>query len=116
MHAPIVLRLTARLRRYWLAVAAAYICLLGSVGFTILVPWLVRAVIDRGIDLDSSGVPHGNTRELVIFGVLIVVASAARGAFAYGQSYMAEYLSQRVAYDLRNDLYAHIQQLSFAFH
>ena len=59
MHVPVVLRLMARLRSYWWAVALAYLALLGSVAFTILVPWLVRAVIDRGIDLDANGVPHG---------------------------------------------------------
>ena len=116
MHGPVVLRLMARLRRYWWAVALAYLALLGSVAFTILVPWLVRAVIDRGIGLDASGVPHGSTRQLVVYAVLIVLASAARGAFAYAQSYMAEFLSQRVAYDLRNDLYERIQRLSFSFH
>ncbi|MGE0540445.1 MAG: ABC transporter ATP-binding protein [Dehalococcoidia bacterium] len=116
MTLPVVLRLALRLRRYWWAVVLAYLALLGSVGFTILIPWLVRAVIDRGIDLDSNGVPQGSVRQLIVLAGLIVLASALRGVFAYCQSYMAEFLSQRVAYDLRNDLYEHIQRLSFSFH
>jgi len=112
----VVLRLMLRLRRYWWAVILAYAALLGSVGFTILVPWLVREVIDRGIDLNSEGVPQGSVRQLVLLALLIVLASLLRGALAYGQSYMAEFLSQRVAYDLRNELYERIQRLSFAFH
>ncbi len=73
---PVVLRLVLRLRRYWWAVILAYGALLGSVGFTILVPWLVRAVIDRGIDLGPDGVPRGSTRELILYASLIVAASA----------------------------------------
>jgi ABC-type multidrug transport system fused ATPase/permease subunit len=36
--------------------------------------------------------------------------------FAFLQAYWAEKNSQAVAYDLRNDLYAKIQQLSFSYH
>ena len=116
MRLPVVLRLVLRLRCYWWAAALAYVCLVGSVAFTILIPWLVKQVIDRGIDLDESGVALGSTRKLALYASLIVAASTLRGAFAYGQSYMAEYLSQRAAYDLRNDLYERIQRLSFSFH
>ncbi len=112
----IILRLLARLRRSWWVVVLAYLCLLGSVAFTVVVPKLVELVIDRGIALDARGVPHGSTTRLALYAGLIVVAAAARGLFAYGQSYLAEVLSQRVAYQLRNELYDRIQRLSFSFH
>ncbi len=112
----IVLRLLARLRRSWWVVALAYLCLLGSVGFTVVVPKLVELVIDQGIALDARGVPHGSTPRLAFYAGLIVLAAGVRGLFAYGQSYLAEMLSQRVAYQLRNELYDRIQRLSFSFH
>jgi len=46
----------------------------------------------------------------------IVVFAALRGVFAFLQAYWAEKNSQAVAYDLRNDLYAKIQTLSFSYH
>ena len=46
----------------------------------------------------------------------IVVFAALRGAFAFLQAFWAEKNSQAVAYDLRNDLYAKIQNLSFSYH
>ncbi|MBI4314331.1 MAG: ABC transporter ATP-binding protein [Chloroflexi bacterium] len=49
-------------------------------------------------------------------GIAIVVFAALRGVFAFLQAYWAERNSQSVAFDLRNDLYAKIQRLSFSYH
>lgn len=48
--------------------------------------------------------------------LFIVLFSVLRGVFAFLQAYWAEKNSQAVAYDLRNDLYAKIQRLSFSYH
>lgn len=48
--------------------------------------------------------------------ILIIIFAALRGIFAFLQAYWAEKNSQSVAYDLRNDLYAKIQNLSFSYH
>jgi ATP-binding cassette subfamily B multidrug efflux pump len=53
---------------------------------------------------------------LIQAGVLIVVFSVLRGIFAFLQSYWAERNSQAVSFDMRNDLYAKIQRLSFSYH
>jgi ATP-binding cassette, subfamily B, multidrug efflux pump len=46
----------------------------------------------------------------------ILVFAVLRGLFAFLQAFWAEKNSQAVAYDLRNDLYAKIQNLSFSYH
>jgi len=48
--------------------------------------------------------------------VAIIIFAALRGIFAFLQAFWAEKNSQAVAYDLRNDLYAKIQNLSFSYH
>ncbi len=48
--------------------------------------------------------------------IAIVIFAALRGVFAFLQAFWAEKNSQSVAYDLRNDLYAKIQNLSFSYH
>jgi ATP-binding cassette subfamily B protein len=48
--------------------------------------------------------------------VAILIFAILRGVFSFLQAFWAEKNSQSVAYDLRNDLYAKIQQLSFAYH
>jgi ATP-binding cassette subfamily B protein len=53
---------------------------------------------------------------LVISAVVIVLFAIFRGVFSFLQAYWAERNSQNVAYDLRNDLFAKIQRLSFSYH
>ena len=53
---------------------------------------------------------------LIRAGVAIVLFAATRALFAFLQTYWAERNSQSVAFDLRNDLYAKIQRLSFSYH
>jgi len=48
--------------------------------------------------------------------IAIIIFAALRGIFAFLQAFWAEKNSQAVAYDLRNDLYAKIQNLSFSYH
>jgi len=49
-------------------------------------------------------------------GLMIVGFADLRGVFSFLQAYWAERNSQAMAYDLRNDLYAKIQRLSFSYH
>jgi ATP-binding cassette subfamily B protein len=52
----------------------------------------------------------------VIALVSIIIFAVLRGLFSFLQAFWAEKNSQAVAYDLRNDLYAKIQRLSFSYH
>jgi len=53
---------------------------------------------------------------LLIAGLAIFGFALLRGIFAFLQAYWAERNSQDVAFDLRNDLFAKIQNLSFSYH
>ncbi len=53
---------------------------------------------------------------LVALAVGVVAFAALRGVFVFLQAYWAERNSQSVAFDLRNDLFAKIQRLSFSYH
>jgi ATP-binding cassette subfamily B protein len=55
-------------------------------------------------------------RALMTAIVFIVLFAILRGVFSFLQAFWAEKNSQAVAYDLRNDLYAKIQNLSFSYH
>jgi ATP-binding cassette subfamily B protein len=59
----------------------------------------------------------GNAPRALITALVAIIGFAIlRGLFSFLQAFWAEKNSQSVAYDLRNDLYAKIQQLSFAYH
>ncbi len=86
-----------------------FACMFLSTGFALALPTLLAWVID-------VGVRHGNRGELVLAAVGILITSSLRGLFAYGQGYLSQAISQYVAYDLRAQIYDHLQRLSFAYH
>ena len=53
---------------------------------------------------------------LIAAAAAIVAFAALRGLFSFLQTFWAERNSQTVAFDLRNDLFAKIQRLSFSYH
>ena len=64
------------------------------------------------LNADKVSAPN----DLVRAALFIVGFAALRGLFAFLQAFWAEKNSQSVAFDLRNDLYAKIQRLSFSYH
>ena len=61
-------------------------------------------------DLDSA------TRTLINAGLIVVLFAIARGLFTFAQTYWSQVLSQNLAFELRNDIFAKIQRLSFSYH
>ena len=112
--------------RYRRVAAMAYASLFVSTLAQLMVPQLVQATIDtitRGGALSAAptNAPMPFTRAdletwLIAAGIGIVGFAAMRGLFAFSQSYNAERASQGVAFDLRNELFAKIQRLSFSYH
>src|SRR6185503_18971436 len=81
-----------------------------------VVPQLVRIIIDSfvgGAQVQTGSA--GAIQTLVGAMVAIVVFSIVRALFAFGQQYNAERISQNVAFDFRNQLFAKIQRLSFSY-
>lgn len=58
----------------------------------------------------------GAPNTILTAALLIVGFSVVRGLFAFLSAYWAEKNSQGVAFDMRNDLFAKIQNLSFSYH
>jgi ATP-binding cassette subfamily B protein len=116
---PVPLRLLSYAWPYKNRIVLVWGAMAGLVLFQLLGPWLVGYAIDTGLDIsgeDGFEVASGSTRTLLIAALLIVGAAAARGIFQYFQTFNAEWLAQRAAYDMRNDIYDHLQRLSFAYH
>ena len=95
-------------RQKWYLVGA-YITMSGATLSSMAVPLLLGNAIDGALE---SGVQ----RQLLLLALAILAVSALRGIFGYGQSYLAEAVSQRAAYELRNDIFRKLQNLSFGFH
>lgn len=103
---PRALRYLGKYRKLTLA---AYASLTLS-SFTMLVtPFITRLIIEQGIQA-------GNETVIVQLAVFMVVAAIIGGVFSFLQGYLSETLSQSIAFDLRNSLYAKVQRLSFSYH
>jgi ATP-binding cassette subfamily B protein len=59
---------------------------------------------------------NGAPAALMTAVIAILVFAVVRGLFAFLQSYWAERNSQDVAFDMRNDIFAKVQKLSFSYH
>ena len=104
-----LLRLSAFLRPYRKHLALAYVALVFSTLLSLAVPRLLGDSIDKVLEKDTFGF-------LVLLGSGVMAFALGRAVFAYLQTYVAEFISQKVAYDLRSVIYDHLQRLSFAYH
>lgn len=105
--AGLALRYPARLT---LAVVTA---LLGTVA-SLALPRLLGRSVDQALHLAAH--PDAARRALLISAALVILATTLRGLLTAAAGYQGEYLSQRVAYDLRLQLFQQLQRLSFGFH
>jgi ATP-binding cassette, subfamily B, bacterial len=79
-----------------------------SSGLSMLNPFLLRAVLDKGIFKHE----HTLLSELVLAMIAIAIATAA---FSVWQTYLSNSIGQWVMHDLRAAVYARLQMMSLAF-
>ncbi len=104
-----LLRALHYLRPYWLTATGAILSMLLVTAANLVNPQLLRLVIDEGI---TAG--NGNN---ILWGTAGLVAVALlSGLFNFTQGFWSEKASQGVAFDMRNQIYAKIQTLSFSYH
>ena len=97
------------LRSYKGEAFAAFVALVLSSVASLVTPQLIAYAIDSGIAPRSL-----NVILLAVGG--LVTAALLRGLFQFLQGYLAERVSQSVAYDLRNDLFAKVERLGFSYY
>lgn len=101
-------RLLVYLRPYWLPVGVAVVLLLGGAGLTLVGPLLTQRALDVAI-------PHHDAGLLGTIAALYLAALVVEFLFEYGQTLLTTYVGQRVMYDLRLQLFEHLQRLSIPF-
>ncbi|MDA1174414.1 MAG: ABC transporter ATP-binding protein, partial [Chloroflexi bacterium] len=94
----------------------AWGALILSTAFFLTVPKVIGRSIDKALEaLEDNGSSTG-TDDLIWLGGLLIGVFVARGIFNFFNLYLAESLSQRTSYKIRNLVYDKLQHLSFAFH
>jgi ATP-binding cassette subfamily B protein len=104
-----LLRLISYLKPYKRRAALAYVCLLSVTALSLLVPWALKEAVDIGLAKETPSL-------LALLAGGLLGLGLVRASFSFGQRYLTGWLAHRVSYDLRNQLYDRIQNLSFKFH
>ncbi len=122
---PVLLRLVGRAWRYrWWMLLTLAVTMVTSV-MVVAAPELIKYAVDTGFEITEvageDGEPTrkvalGSMSTLTLVAAVLLVVAVARGIFAYAQTYLGEKISQAVAYDFRNDMFDHLQRLSYAYH
>ncbi len=95
-------------RYKWRLIASA-LAMFASTVSVMVVPRILGEAIDQAL-------ATGLRSRLLVMAAIIVGISVATAVFGYLRNYLAESVSQRACYDLRNDFFRKLQDLSFGFH
>jgi ATP-binding cassette subfamily B protein len=125
------MRTLARLNHYYWKYKRLFIpgllAAVASSGFAIIVPIVVRQAVDgipRFVALYRSfqGTPVSGVLyaeffvTLFLFGVIVIVLSCLSGVFSFLMRQTVVVASRHIEFDLRNQLYEHLQNLSYDFY
>ena len=115
----VILRLWGYAIPYWKMLTVGVASMLGAALFGMGSAFLAQLAVDVGRDPVRDGNVinfTGDRGTLIVAALLVVGFAVARGISAFAQTYISESLGQRVAYDLRNEIYDTVQRLSYAYH
>lgn len=101
-------RLWPYLQRYRSRMIFGIFCVMASNGFAVISPW----VLQKAIDALNAGVRGGYGR----FALAIMGATAFQALFLFLMRKIMIGVSRDIEYELRNDLYSHIQVLSSSYY
>jgi ATP-binding cassette, subfamily B, multidrug efflux pump len=97
------------LKRYSWGLVAGTLCVLISNGVWILLP---KVIGDAAESLEAGVTRH----KLLIFALEVLVLAAIRGIFLFLTRWVVIGISRDIEFDLRNDLFAHLEALSYSYY
>jgi ATP-binding cassette, subfamily B, multidrug efflux pump len=101
-------RLLVYLRPYQALTILAVLLLLAGAGLALVGPLLTQRALDVAIPRHDVGL-------LSTLAALFVAALLLEFAVEYGQTLLTTFIGQRVMYDLRMQIFGHLQRLSISF-
>jgi len=102
-------RLLAYLKPYWGRVVLSCIAMFGASVAQLAGPYLIKVALDTHIaNRDVNG--------LVRIATIYVAIQAGNWFCSYWQTYLMTWVGQRAIYQIRQELFSHLQELSFRFY
>jgi len=101
-------RLLVFVKPYWKKLILALLCMVLSGSLSAALLWIIKDMVDKVL-------LSKDTLMLSLIPLFIVGVFFFQGIFNYGQKYLMYWIGQKVVFDIRNVLYAHLQRLSLSF-
>lgn len=100
-------------RKYSTMIILTTLTMLGLVGAQLLIPWIIRQLIDR---LTTQPLDQGTIDFITRISLIALVVFVARALMQFVRSYAAHIAGWGVVSDARRLVYEHIQRLSLRFY
>jgi ATP-binding cassette subfamily B protein len=98
------------LNKYRVTLFWGAITVLFNNGLWVLSPQVVRRAVD---DLNQNGITH---HKILIYALLLVGLALSKGVFQFLTRWLVIGVSREIEYDLRNDMFRHLESLSFSYY
>ncbi len=97
------------LKRYRRGLLLGGLCVLFNNGIWILFPQVIRKAV--------NGLNGGVTRQkLATYALMVIGVALAKGIFQFLTRWVVIGISRDIEFDLRNDLFAHLERLSYSYY
>ncbi len=112
-------------RKYWKVLAISTVSLLVTTVMTVAKPWPIKLVLDYVLLKEplpgwlASLNPMMETRWEWVLGIvafLVVIIAFLDSTFSYLNKYYIAYAGEKIVADIRERIFAHLQNMSLSFH
>ncbi|MCR5004870.1 MAG: ABC transporter ATP-binding protein/permease [Clostridiales bacterium] len=104
----LLMRVFSYLKPYWKQLLLVLVCLVASSAFSILPSVLTGKIIDEGLIGRSLS-------KLIYFILLSLGVTLASNLIGVGQNYINTWIAQHITFDMRNNMFRHLQKMSQHF-
>ena len=104
----LLLRVFSYLKPYSSRLILVLLCICAASFFTLLPSILTGKIIDEGL-------VKGDLRSLVFYILLSLAVTLGSNLIGVAESYINTWIAQHITYDMRNQMYAHLQKMSQRF-
>ena len=92
--------------------------IIGIIKFAIplLIPLLTKYVVDDIVGNNSISLDTKTERLFWVMGIMLFIFVVLRPPIEYYRQYFAQWTGSKILYDIRNQLFSHVQKLSFKYY
>ena len=99
----------------WLLILTIFIGIL-KFAIPLLLPWIVQVILDDILLEDGLSAEERTKQLFTWIGIVLILFFIVRPPIEYYRQYFAQNLSNNILFDIRQELYSHLQKLSLKYY